>query len=161
MAFHCPLLSPYPQEAGETLRKTIDKVGSTSLLVMGSSMGGFYATWVAAQCRCPAVLINPAVRPWLGREYLLGEQENFHTGEVYTFEQRHVEDFAAFDVPELPAPERMLVLLQTGDEVLDYRHASEKYRHCHLVVEEGGDHTFQGYERYLPEINDFWMQHTE
>jgi hypothetical protein len=158
VVFQCPTLSLYPEEAGATLERVVDDIGSPSLLVLGSSMGGFYATWVAARCRCPAVLINPAVRPWQGREYLLGEQTNYHTGETHWFEQRDIDAFARFDVNPLPQPGRFLVLLQTGDEVLDYRLAADKYRDCELVVEEGGDHAFQGYERHLPKIHQFWMQ---
>ncbi len=156
--FHCPGLSPYPRRALATLEAVLADIASPSMLVMGSSMGGFYATWVAACCDCRAVLINPAVRPWRGRDYLLGEQANFHSGETYLFEQRHIDDFALAAVDRVARPERFMVLLQTGDEVLDYRPAVDQYRGAHLVVEEGGDHGFQDYERHLPAINEFWTR---
>ncbi|MFA5494529.1 MAG: YqiA/YcfP family alpha/beta fold hydrolase [Porticoccaceae bacterium] len=152
VAFECPLLSPYPEEAMATLEAIgAARVGADTL-VAGSSMGGFYATWVSQTFACKGVLINPAVRPWRGREYLLGRQKNFHSGEEYLFEQRHIDAFVRWEIDPLPVPQNLWVLLQSGDEVLDYRHALDKYRDCRLTVEEGGDHAFQGFERFLPNI---------
>lgn len=125
--------------------------------MLGSSMGGFYATFLAEKYDCRAVLINPAVRPWEGRDYLLGDQANYHTGEVHHIEQSHLDQLRAYDVPELTRPARFLVLVQTGDELLDYHHAVAKYVGANLVVEEGGDHGFQGYRQHLPDIYRFLM----
>lgn len=154
--FHCPQLSPYPDEAMAVIQALCERSFTTDSLVVGSSMGGFYATWVAETIGCKGVLINPAVRPWLGREYLVGQQKNFHTGEEYLFEQHHVEAFEQWEIDPLKQPDRLWVLLQTGDEVLDYRLALDKYRDCQLTVEEGGDHAFQGFERFFPDILRFW-----
>ena len=123
--------------------------------LLGSSMGGFYGTWLTEKHGCKAVLINPAVRPWLGGDHLLGDQENYHTGEVHRFEQKHLDQLEQFYVANLAAPSRFLVLVQEGDEVLDYRQAAEKYAACKLIVEAGGDHGFQDYERHLPDIVSF------
>ncbi|MCK9563488.1 MAG: hypothetical protein M0R02_12310 [Bacteroidales bacterium] len=158
--FHCPLLSPFPDEAMATVKGLCDRSLTADSLVVGSSMGGFYATWVAQTVGCKGVLINPAVRPWLGREYLVGRQKNFHTGEEYLFEQHHVDAFARWEIDPLPAPADLWVLLQSGDEVLDHRHALDKYRDCRLTVEEGGDHAFQGFERFFPDILRFWNEKT-
>ena len=157
-AFLCPFLSPYPEQAIVTLEEISGQHRSETALVMGSSMGGFYATWLAQQWGCKAVLINPAVRPWQGREYLLGAQKNFHTGEEYLFEQHHIDSFSRWEVDTLARPDNFWVLLQTGDEVLDYTRAEEKYKDCRVTIESGGDHSFQGYERFLPEIYNFWQQ---
>lgn len=158
VGFCSPLLSPYPDRAIATLKEVCQGFDWTQVLVMGSSMGGFYATWVSQTFNCKGVLINPAVRPWQGREYLLGWQKNFHTDEQYLFEQRHIDGFARWEIDPLPAPQNLLVLLQSGDEVLDYRHALDKYSASHLRVEDGGDHGFQGYERHLPDIYRFWTE---
>ena len=156
--FICPVVPPYPEQAGPAITEACLGVNWESALVMGSSMGGFYATWLADRHGCRAVLINPAVRPWQGREYLLGEQTNFHTGETYLFEQRHIDDFAAYGIAAPARPENFWVLLQTGDEVLDYRRAKDFYTGCRLTIEEGGDHGFQGFERFLPDIVRFWKE---
>lgn len=158
--FECPLLSPYPDRAMATLEEVRARSVTPDSLVVGSSMGGFYATWVSQTMGCKGVLVNPAVRPWLGRDYLLGRQRNFHTGEEYDFEQHHVDAFVQGEVDPLPEPGRLWVLLQTGDEVLDHRHALDKYRDCRLTVEQGGDHAFQGFERFFPDILRFWTEQT-
>ncbi|OUS14138.1 hypothetical protein A9Q89_01340 [Gammaproteobacteria bacterium 53_120_T64] len=154
ITFVCPFLSPFPARAMAQLETVIADL-SGAIYFAGSSMGGFYAAYLAAKYHSRGVLINPAVRPWLGREYLLGDQANYHTGEVHRIEQAHLDELQAFDVEPVIEPTNLLVLLQTGDEVLDYRLAVDKYSDSQLVVESGGDHGFIGFERHLPAIIDF------
>lgn len=153
--FVCPFLSPFPDEAMAQAEAAI--AGHDVVGMLGSSMGGYYATFLAEKYDCRAVLINPAVRPWVGRDYLLGDQANYHTGEVHHIAQSHLDQLRAYDVPELTRPARFLVLVQTGDEVLDYRQAVAKYVGANLVVEEGGDHGFQGYRQHLADTYRFLM----
>lgn len=155
IAFRCPFLSPYPELAMAELEAELATLADPVYLV-GSSMGGFYATWLAARRSARAALVNPAVRPWLGRDYLLGPQANHHTGAIAHIEQRHLDALRNWEVDPLPRPQDLLVLLQTGDELLDYRLAEDKYRACRLVVEPGGDHGFRGFERHLPTIYEFF-----
>ena len=154
--FICPFMAPYPEQAAEEILAVCDGIDWRQSMVMGSSMGGFYATWLADRFDCKAVLINPAVRPWLGREYLLGEQTNFHSGESYLFRQQDIDNFELFGVDSIRNPDNFWVLLQTGDEVLDYRRAEEFYSGCRFTIELGGDHSFQRFERFLPDIIRFW-----
>lgn len=151
----CPLLSPFPKLAMAALEQEIGALNGEVYLV-GSSMGGFYATWLAEKYGHRAVLINPAVTPWLGADHLLGEQVNYHNGERHWFGSEHLAQLRAYAVGELLRPQNLWALMQTGDEVLDYRLALGHYRQCSLTVEEGGDHGFQGYERFLPAILDFF-----
>ncbi len=76
-------------------------------------------------------------------------------GEQFVLEQEHIEDFRSLEIQQIAKPENHLVLLQTGDEVLDYRLALDKYRDCQLIVERGGDHSFQNYADHLPRIFEF------
>ncbi len=154
--FICPLMAPRPDQASAAILEATAGIDWTQTLVMGSSMGGFYATWVADRFDCKGVLINPAVKPWFGREYLLGEQTNFHTGERHEMRQQDIDNFAHYGVATIRRPDNLWVLLQTGDEVLDYRHAEEFYQGCRLTIEQGGDHSFQHFDRYLPDIIRFW-----
>ena len=128
---------------------------SGRVFFLGSSMGGFYAHYLAEKYQTRAVLINPAVRPWLGRDYLLGDQANYHTGVVHHIEPHHLEQLQGFDVEVISAPLDIRVLLQTGDEILDYRLAEEKYADCQLLIEAGGDHGFVDFEKHLPSIFEF------
>lgn len=152
--FICPFLSPFPEQAMAQLQEAIAGLEGDFALI-GSSMGGFYGTYLAEQYGCKAVLVNPAVAPWRGRDYLLGEQTNYHTGETYVIEPKHLDYLRTFEIANIARPEHIRVLLQTGDEVLDYRLAVEKYRTCQLTVEEGGDHSFIDFEQHLPGIAAF------
>ncbi len=127
------------------------------LRLMGSSLGGFMASYLVETLseRYPtpeirAVLINPAVRPYDLLSEVMGEQENPYTGERYRVEAVHMEELRALDTPVIRHPEAYKVLLQSGDEVLDYRLAVQKYQCCELLLEPGGDHSFVGFEAQIP-----------
>lgn len=152
--FYCPALSSEPDKAIAQLQSLIESLHRPVGLV-GSSMGGFYATWLNEQYDVKAVLINPAVRPYEFMADYLGENANYHTGERYILEQRHVDIAKTLEVSTISKPENLWVLLQTGDEVLDYRQAEKKYAHCALTIEQGGDHSFQNYQRHLPDMINF------
>ena len=117
--------------------------------VVGSSLGGYYATWLAERHGMRAVLVNPAVRPYELLRPALGVQRNLHTGAEYEFSERHLEELAALEVPAIARPERYLLMVETGDEVLDYRQAVARYHGCRQVVIEGGDHGFSDFADYL------------
>jgi predicted esterase YcpF (UPF0227 family) len=154
LSFVCPALSNDPAGAIGQLQAEIEKADAPVGLV-GSSMGGYYATWLAEKYRLKAVLINPAVRPYEFMADYLGVNANYHTGERYYLEQHHVDAVKNLEVQTLQNLANYWVLLQTGDEVLDYRLAESRYNGCRMTVEQGGDHSFQHYERHLPAIIEF------
>ena len=104
---------------------------------------------------CPAVLINPSVRPYETLAEFIGENENYYTTEKWNFTQSHIQQLLDIDVKNITQAERYLVLLQTGDEVLDYRQAEKKYSNCQLQIEQGGDHSFQGFENHIEAMLSF------
>lgn len=157
VAFECPPLSNHALEVIAQL-ETIIAAQHGKVWLAGSSMGGYYATWLAEKYGLRTVLINPAVRPYLGLDIYLGENANYHTGETWVMEPHHIDEFRTLEVEYLQRPQNFFVLLQTGDDVLDYRDAEQKYCDGKVIVEQGGDHSFQGYERYLPEMYDFLSQ---
>ncbi len=151
-----PDIPPQPDLAAERLLSLANEFSqSETLCVAGSSLGGFYATWLAEQFDCKAVLINPAVRPHLLLKKYLGENKNYHTGESWQFEQKHIDALKAMAFDTLQQPQHYLVLLQTGDETLDYRQAEEYYQGANLHIEQGGDHAFQDFEQHLDQILRF------
>lgn len=153
VVYRCPQLSAYPSLAVEVLEKEIAACTTPPVLI-GSSMGGFYATYFTETLKLKSVLVNPAVAPdRLMAEYL-GPNTNPYTGEEFSLTERDLERLVELDLPVVHTTERSLVLLETGDETLDYRDALSHYEGVPTIVEQGGDHRFQSYERYLPLIFD-------
>ncbi len=153
----CPFLTPYFDEAKAVLESIVEERASRQpVYLMGSSLGGYWATHLAEKYDLRAVLINPLVEPGrLETEFLGRELENYHTADTYLLEPRHIEALMAADTPEIHRPDNYWLLVQTGDETLDYRLAVEKYSGCRQTVEQGGDHSFQGFERYIPAAVEF------
>lgn len=128
-------------------------------MLVGSSLGGYWATWLAEQYGLPAVLINPAVKPSiLLPEYLGVELKSYHTQESYILDEKDVRDLMAVDVAEIQKEANYWVMVQTADESLDYKLAVDKYAGCRQLVEEGGDHGFVGFERWIPSAIRFLEQ---
>lgn len=150
-----PQLSNYPDQALDQLETLVAKYKNHDLRFIGSSMGGFFSTYLVTHYGGKAVLINPAVTPHILLQDYLGEHENPYTKEIFTLVPKHMKHIEALLVEELRVPENIWTLLQTEDETLDYREAEIKYRDCKLTIEQGGDHSFQGFENYLPEITQF------
>lgn len=143
---------PYaPQEAIETLSNLISKERPS--LLVGSSLGGYYATYLAEKFEIPAVLINPSCKPWETLANYVGWQERFCDNEVFEFKQVYLQQLKRFST--LPERSRYLVLLQSEDEVLDYRVAKEQYKMYKVIVEFGGNHRFENIHEYLSMIESF------
>lgn len=155
--FACPALSHVPKVAISQAETLIEQSGKAVTLV-GSSLGGYYATWLADRHDLRAVLVNPAVLAPLTLSEFLGPQTNFHSGECFDFTAEHVEQLRRLDVPRLSDPARFWVLLEQGDEVLDYRHAVTRYAGARQTVLPGGGHGFTRWESYLDDVIRFAVQ---
>ncbi|MEH6557772.1 MAG: YqiA/YcfP family alpha/beta fold hydrolase [Oceanicoccus sp.] len=153
--FAAPTLSNYPLESYRQLQQLIEQNQSRQIALMGSSMGGFTATALAQHYGLSAVVINPAVRPYELMSSFLGPNKNPYTGIAFTLQDQHVKELQQMEVRKISDPSRLMVLLQTGDEVLDYQKAVEFYRDCPQIVEKGGDHRFQNFEKHLPDVIKF------
>lgn len=151
--FSAPALPHRPAEAATLLDALVARHPGAA--VVGSSLGGYYATYLTEKHGIKAVLVNPAVRPYELLHSELGVQRNFHTGAQYEFTKRHLDELAALEVPAIARPESYLLMVETGDEVLDYRSAVARYRGCRQLVIEGGDHGFSDFADYLDTVLDF------
>lgn len=160
VSVYIPALSYDPQQAMAQLEQLIKEGGDVGkdevMLLVGSSLGGYYATYLAEKFCLKAALINPAVAPCrhLNNEFI-GPHTNYYTGEDYELTMKHVDFLATLELAELAYPENFLVLLQTGDEVLDYRLALDYYQGAMLQVQEGGDHGFKNFAGVLAEVFQF------
>lgn len=151
-----PEIPPVPADAIELLQHHAEEIIKRyDLSLAGSSLGGFYATWLAEQYNCPAVLINPAVKPHELLKKYLGENTNYYTAESWVLDDMHIEQFRELYIDKISKPHRYLLMLQTGDDILDYREALEKYADCPSIVEQDGSHEFSEFERYLDTILSF------
>lgn len=152
----CPQLPPSPKAAAELITVGTAEWPAHSMAVMGSSLGGFYATWLAAQRGCKAVLLNPAIHPARDLAKYIGEQTAWHDpAERFHFAPEFVDELRALEVGALPHPERLWALIAKGDEVLDWREMTARYPGSPQVVMEGGDHAISNFETYLPQVLDF------
>jgi uncharacterized protein len=151
-----PQLSHDPERALQTIETCIESSAGLPALLVGSSLGGYYATALAERYRLKAALINPAVAPFLhlGTEFL-GWQRNLYTGEEYEFTTAHVSALRRMHVEQISDPARYLLLVQTGDEVLDYRQAVAYYRGSRQLVREGGNHGFENFASEMPKLLQF------
>lgn len=157
--FECPALSSHPAQARAALEALLDRVSGQPIFLLGSSLGGFWATYLAETHGLPAVLINPAVSPQRRFQELVGQTlKNYHTAETCTLTAADMTELAACDINPLQNPDLYWLLVQTGDETLDYRDAVAKYQGCRQTVETGGSHAFDNYEGWLPEIAAFFEE---
>jgi len=153
-----PSLAYVPDLAVDTLEQLLRRARKRQEPVglIGSSLGGYYALWLAERFGLPAVLINPSIRPWETLAAHTGTGTNYYDGARFEWTPRHVESLLRYRVSAPTRQERYLLMLQTGDEVLDYRQALEILPGARKIVEEGGDHTFRDFERHLPAIEEFF-----
>lgn len=151
--FFAPSLSTIPDLAIQTLEEFIESYSSKQIGLIGSSLGGFFAMYLAAKYNLKAVLINPAIKPY---ELLqtFGQTTHFFDGSAFEFCAEHAQMLKRFEVFE-PDQSRLLLMLQTGDDVLDYRMALNKLEHTNVLLEEGGSHSFDGIDRHLEFIKQF------
>ena len=155
-ALICPQIPTVPAEAKQFLEQLVEAtLINHQLSFVGSSLGGYYATYLAEKYSGHAVLINPSIKPYETLKAHLGENKFYFEDGCWEFDESHIQQLKDLDVVDLTEAERYLVLLQTGDETLDYREAELKHKRSHCIIEQGGDHAFTGLERYLDQILDF------
>ena len=151
-AFIAPSLSTIPDLAIQTLEELIESYDEVKLI--GSSLGGFYALYLAQKYGLKAVLINPSIYPYITLGKVLGEAPSFYDESHFEWMQSHLDILKKYETDSVVQKDIML-LLQKGDKTLDYREAVAKLSNAKQIVEEGGSHSFDGIERYFVEVDNF------
>jgi len=148
---HVPELAHRPAQAMRDVCAWIESAPASSqdLALGGSSLGGYYATWLAERYGAKAVVINPAVRPAEDLRPFIGPQRNLHTGIGYDLTLAHIVELEVLEVARITRPERYFLLVRTGDEILDWRTASAFYAGAFQYVAGGGNH---GWEDFGTEV---------
>lgn len=157
LGFACPQLPHSPGAAIALADGMIqEKVGAgDTVALVGSSLGGYYATYLAEKHGLRAVLVNPAVVAHLALEKFVGPQQNLYSGERFEFTRDHIAELRELEVPRISRPENFWLLVETGDEVLDYRQAVARYAGARQTVLAGGDHSFTRWPDVLDPILEF------
>ncbi len=152
--FIAPSLSYVPELAISTLEDIIENCGC-DVKLMGSSLGGFYALYLSQKYNLKAVLINPAVNAEVTLKRAIGHGINYYDNSTYEWNLLHVESLKKYKTTSVNQKNIML-LLQKGDDVLDYKEAEDFLPNSMMFIEEGGSHNFDGIERYYEKIREFF-----
>ncbi|QDJ50776.1 YqiA/YcfP family alpha/beta fold hydrolase [Bordetella hinzii] len=159
----CPALPASPRAAAilarETAQALLAGVPPRQLTVVGSSLGGYYATWLAEALDCKAVMINPAVNAPRDLATQVGEHTMYHSAAPFVFLPEYVQELRELHVPILTHPERYFLLAATGDEVLDWREMRERFEGCRQRIIPGSDHGVSDFAQWMPEVLDFALGH--
>ena len=152
----CPQLPPSPKEAMAMVWDTVRLWPQDRMAVVGSSLGGFYATWVAERTGCRAVLLNPAVDPARDLHGYIGEQSAWHDpGERFEVKAEFMDELRALQCGPVRHPERYFAVIAKGDEVLDWREMTGRYPGIRTKLLEGGDHALSDFDAHLEEVLAF------
>jgi predicted esterase YcpF (UPF0227 family) len=125
------------------------------LTIIGSSLGGYYATWLAERLGCRAVLLNPAVTPLADLEKYVGVSTMFHSDAPFDFKREYIDELKALAVPAITHPERYFLIAATGDEVLHWRAMVAHYPGARQHVIDGSDHGIGEFAQYVDDVLDF------
>lgn len=153
-----PSLSYIPELAVDSLRQIIEHSlqKGERVNLMGSSLGGYYAIYLSERYNLPAVLINPSIKPYETLAAYTGRVTNFYDLSSFEWKDTHIEQLRRLDIKEISRPENFLLMLQKGDELLDYKIALKRVKGAKVILEEGGSHAFDRFERHLAKIETFF-----
>jgi hypothetical protein len=155
--FACPQLPVSPRGAAGVAQAAAALEDPARLALIGSSLGGFYATWLAEQLGCRAVLLNPVVHPARDLAAQLGRHPVFFTDQTVELTADHLAELQALEAAtaRITRPQRYYLIAATGDEVLDWTEMVARYAGCRQRVIQGSDHALSDFDRYLDEVLDF------
>ena len=151
----CPQLPASPKLAIELALSLVNNVAPADLTIIGSSLGGYYATWLAEQLGCRAVLLNPAIVPLIDLEQHVGVTTEFHSDKLFEFKRAYIDELRAFALDKITEPQRYFLIAATGDEVLDYRDMLAHYQGAQQIVIEGSDHGISEFADYVAPVLAF------
>lgn len=150
-----PQLPASPKLAMELALSLIQGIPADELSIIGSSLGGYYATWLAERIGCRAVLLNPAVVPSLDLDQHVGVTTQYHSDQPFEFKREYIDELHALAVPKISKPERYFLIAASGDEVLDYRDMLTHYQGAKQHVIEGSNHAISEFTDYVDAVLAF------
>ena len=151
----CPQLPASPKAAMALAQTLVAPYRAEQLAIVGSSLGGFYATWLAERLGCRAVLLNPAITPWHDLAPQVGLSTNYHSDQPFEFKRSYIDELDAFKVDAITRPERYFLLAASGDEVLDFRQMVAHYALARRHVIDGSDHAMADFAEHVDQVLAF------
>jgi predicted esterase YcpF (UPF0227 family) len=152
----CPALAASPQQAMDEVVASVTNWPRESMAVVGSSLGGFYATWLAERFGCKAVLLNPAVYPARDLANHLGELPFWHAPDQhFVFKAEFINELRSMEVEGITRPERYFAVIAKGDEVLDWREMTSHYRGADVTLLPAGDHAISDFDQHIDDVLNF------
>lgn len=151
----CPQLPASPHEAIGLVSDIVCKFPVDEVALIGSSLGGYYATYLAERFGCRAVLLNPAVKPPRDLEQYVGVSTAYHSNERFEFKREYISQLQDLSVERITQPERYFLIAASGDEMLDWREMVAHYPGTRQYVIEGSDHGISEFEQYVDEVLAF------
>ena len=154
ICLHIPNIDNSIEKSFIQLERLVEENGGDKLFI-GSSLGGFYASYFAEKFDSKAVLINPASNPYLGMEMYLGKNTNYSTNEEFYLSKKDLEILRLNNVTKIKYPSNYLVLIETGDEVIPFKHTVDFYKGCNFCIVNGGSHSFDSFKEKLGIVSKF------
>lgn len=151
----CPQLPASPRDAIALASQLISRFSPNDVTVIGSSLGGYYATWLAELIGCRAVLLNPAVKPPRDLEKYIGVTTAYHSDQSFEFKRDYVDELSALAVTRITQPARYFLIAATGDEVLDWREMTAHYPDARQLIINGSDHGLSDFAEYVDQVLAF------
>ena len=153
--YACPALPASPRASADIALDLASGAPPSSVALIGSSLGGYYATWLAERLGCRAVLLNPAITPARDLEGHLGRQPVYFSADEIDFRPEHLRELKEIDTPVISRPERYFLVAATGDTLIDYRTMTNKYAGARQRVVTGSNHELSDFDLYMDEVLDF------
>lgn len=153
----CPQLPASPKAAMDLALSLVDGVPAQELAIVGSSLGGYYATWLAERLGCRAVLLNPAIVPLKDLDQHVGVTTAWHSDEPFEFKREYIDELRALAIDKITRPERYFLIAATGDEVLDYRDMVAHYAGARQHVIQGSNHAIPEFADVVDEVLAFCL----
>jgi predicted esterase YcpF (UPF0227 family) len=153
--YRCPQLPVSPCAAARMIDGLVRESDTAPLALIGSSLGGYYATWLAERVDCRVVLLNPATHPDRDLVHHLGRKTVYHSDETVEIKVEYLDELKALRTGPITHPGRYLLVAATGDELLDWREMVARYPDAHRRVIDGSDHGLSDFEDYIDDVIDF------
>lgn len=153
--YHCPQLPASPRDAIALASQLMSRFLPDDVTIIGSSLGGYYATWLAELTGCRAVLLNPAIKPLRDLEKHIGVTTAYHSDQPFEFKPEYIDELAALSVERITQPERYFLIAATGDEVLDWREMTAHYPHARQRIIDGSDHGLSDFGDHVDDVLAF------